>query len=158
MKFSLKKVKIWIKRYGPWEICGTTFALAGWYFASRVSDNNTIIWYVAAWSENIWYYWYFLRREKRDHHTLFNQKPSTLQLAKWLISEFWPWELLDSLIVRPLTMGMGSKYLGWLWLVLGKWAADIVFYTFTTILFWQKTRRNVDVRLQSLSAKISGKW
>ena len=158
MKFSFDKIKIWIKRYGPWEIFGTTFALAGWFIASRLTDNNAIIGYVGAWSENIGYYWYFLWREKRDQRVLFNKKASTRQLAKWLISEFWPWEILDSLVVRPLTMGTGAKYLGWLWLVLWKWAADIVFYTCTTILFWQKTRRNVDVRLQALSAKISGKW
>jgi hypothetical protein len=79
------------------------------------------------------------------------------QLAKWLIREFGPGELLDSLIVRPFTMWTWAKYLWGLWLVLWKWAADIVFYTCTTILFWQKTRRNVDVRLQELSAKINKK-
>ncbi len=158
MKLSIYSIKQRIKRYWPWEIFGTTFALAWWFIASRLTDNNAIIGYVGAWSENIGYYWYFLWREKRDQQILFNKKASMRQLAKWLISEFWPWELLDSLVVRPLTMGTGAKYLGWLWLLLWKWAADIVFYTCTTILFWQKTRRNVDVRLQALSAKISGKW
>lgn len=155
MKFSITNIKIWIKRYWPGEFFGTTFALTWWFIASRLTDNPAIIWYAGAWSENIWYYGYFLRKEKRDQRVLYNNNASIHQLAKWLLSEFGPWELLDSLIVRPFTMGTWAKYLGWVWLALWKWAADIIFYTTTTLLFRQKTKRNVDERLQALSAKIN---
>lgn len=157
MTLSIQWVKTRLKRYGPGEFFGTTFALTWGFIASRLTDNPAIIWYVGAWSENVGYYWYFLRREKRDQRILYNNKASIRQLAKWLVSEFGPGELLDSLVVRPFTMGTWAQYLWWLWLALWKWAADIIFYTTTTFLYRRKTRRNVDERLQALSAKINQK-
>ncbi len=156
MNSTYSKIKLWIKRYGPWEFRGTLGAMAWGYIASLLTQNNVAIWYAWAWWENVWYYGYFLWREKKDQRVLYNQKASMRTLGKNLLSEFGAWELLDSFVIRPFTMWRWAKIWDARWLLAGKLAADIIFYISATVLYYRKTKRNVDERLQVLSAKIYG--
>lgn len=155
MKLSIYSIKQRIQRYWPGEIFGTIFAVAWWYLASTFIDNSIIIWYAGAFSENIGYYWYFLRREKRDQRILYNKKASIRQLTVWLLSEFGPGEVLDTLIIRPLSMWLWSKRWWAFGLFVWKCVADSIFYIFATVLYYRRTKRNIDVLLHPLSEKIN---
>ena len=55
--------------------------------------------------------------------------PEMIRTWRSLLLEFGPSELLDTGLVRPLAMGIGTRLLGWgPGIVLGKLLADILFY------------------------------
>jgi hypothetical protein len=143
-----------IKRYGPWEIFATTGALLWGYIASRWTTNPAIIGYAGAWWENFLYYGYFLFKEYRDQQLFYNKKISLWTVFSGMISEFWPGELLDSFVMKPLLMWIWSERFGVIGFIIGKYTADVVYYSLATVLYNKKTERRIDTMMSQLENKI----
>ena len=154
MNTKYQKILLWIKRYWPWEFWWTLGAMIWWYSASLLGGNEVVIWYSGAWWENVGYYWYFLWKEYREQRYLYLKKVSFFSLCKGVMSEFGIPEILDSTLIRPLTMWTWSK-LWWIWwLLLWKFLADAIFYLPATILYYRKTKKSIDNNLMTLTKKI----
>ncbi len=109
-----KRIKIWIRRYGPAEIIAVFGALIG----------GTVI--------NI-----------LSHNALLTALGGTLsKLVRNLLLEFGPAEYLDSFVIRPFYMYIFPKIFNnlVLGLIIGKFAADITFYIPTIISFELKNK------------------
>ena len=91
--------------------------------------------FAAALSESVAFYTVLLLRDMvRDAYAAGARRTryGPREIAgTWrnLFVEFGRAELLDAAILRPLCMGLGSRYLGpWLGVVAGKVIADVAFY------------------------------
>ncbi len=112
---------VWFKRYGPSEIAGTIFAVGGLHGARLLGLSEITSAYVGAMGENLGFYSVMLMRELREHKLRD-------ALARMLV-EFGPAEVLDTLLLRPLVMGLGAHWLGDLpGALLGKLLGDVFFY------------------------------
>lgn len=129
------KVKEWLQRYIPSEIAAITTAYIGFFYVLHATGNHTAASLASAMSENIGFYGVMLFREcfialrtAKQSQTKLGFKP-ILAITTGLIVEFGPSELLDSLVVRPITIGLATLYFGSAWGVLiGKLAADVSFF------------------------------
>lgn len=108
----------WVKRYGAAEILGTVGVYAGFFLAEQFEHITWISAYAGAMGENVGFYGAVIFQRMRAKENL------------WLVlAEFGPAEILDSLILRPLTLFIGAESLGpGLGLLVGKLAGDFVFY------------------------------
>ena len=108
----------WVKRYGMAEILGTVGVYAGFFLAEQFEHITWISAYAGAMGENVGFYGAVIFQRMRAKENL------------WLVlAEFGPAEILDSLILRPLTLFIGAESLGpGLGLLVGKLAGDFVFY------------------------------
>lgn len=131
MSRTKKKLREWVRRYGPAEISGTITAVVCAFIAFRITDNEIITAYVGSVSESIGYYGVMIRQE---HKKDISGHP--WQTARNLFLEFGPSEVLDSFATRPLFMGLGIHFWGQGYgLIAGKLAADFVFYVPTIIIY-----------------------
>lgn len=108
----------WLKRYGPSEIFGTMGAYAGFFLTEHFAGIAWIDAYGGAMGENLGFYGVISYQRMKAKE-------------KWwhVFAEFGPAELLDSFIIRPLTLYMGVKFLGpVLGIFAGKITGDIIFY------------------------------
>jgi hypothetical protein len=129
------KLLEWLRRYGVAEIVGTCAALFGAWLVQRLGGNAVAAAYGGAFGENIGFYGTIVvrdfvaeRRGARAAGVVFGPA-GALRTAGELLLEFGPAELFDSLVVRPLAMGVGTRLLGWrLGVVAGKLVADVTFY------------------------------
>lgn len=144
-----------IKRYGIGEIFATWWALLWGYIITRWTDSSVAIGYAWARWENICYYWYFLYKEYRDQALFHGKKISIWTVFVGMISEFWPWEVLDSLIIKPFLMWWWSKTLWTLGFIVGKYLADSIYYTLATLLYHHKTKKRINESLYHLEKRIS---
>lgn len=136
------KMKEWLYRYSPAEIIGTATAYASFFLVQDATDSNIAAAYAGTMGENIGFYATMIVREMVDdiknarregRHYGFRNSMAT---AGKLITEFGPAETLDSLIIRPVAMGLGSRYLGReIGIAAGKIAADVSFYIPTVISY-----------------------
>jgi hypothetical protein len=140
------RVAEWVRRYAPLEILSTLTALAGAGIASLLTTNAVAIAYIGAWSENVGYYGYAFVREMawaERASTAANDELPPSHLARMfgalraLLWEFGVAEVLDSLLIRPLCMYAAVRLIGSLGpgIVLGKLAADAVFYAIAIIFY-----------------------
>ena len=128
----MSKMKRWLKRYWLAETIGTATALLSAIGIALIAGSPLAIAIVAPWGENLGYYGTMLVQEWRLEATRTNGKGlgSIARRIPGLTLEFGPAELIDSLLARPFLMYMGQQLTGstgW-GIVLGKVAADIVFY------------------------------
>jgi hypothetical protein len=133
------RVKDWIRRYGPAELVGIATALLGSWLLYATTRNEVAAAYGGALGENLGFYAVMVGREMRA------QRPhgpgAWARTAANLMIEFGPAEILDSGVIRPLAMGLGTHWLGRQWGVpLGKIAADITFYV-PVIAIYELRRR-----------------
>lgn len=140
------KLREWLKRYGVAECGGITCALLGSIIVRRVTGNAIAAAYGGAWGESLGYSAVIVGRDflsaSRAAHA--NRRPFGFRgaggVVAALIAEFGPAGLLDTLIVRPLAMGVGARLLGPHWgVIAGKLAADIFFYA-PTIFMYERTK------------------
>ena len=130
-----QKLLEWLRRYGPAEVMGTLTALVGSFAAFRWTGSEVAAAYGGALGENVGFYGTMLLREfrldarsARAAGTRYGARAAAVTGAKLLL-EFGPAELLDSLIVRPLTMGLATRWLGRAaGVIAGKLVADVTFY------------------------------
>lgn len=144
------KVKIleWIKRYGPAEICGLIGALIGGIFCQWIFRNSVISALGGTWGENIGYYGAIIIRDldyQRKLHGII-ELTSILKIIRNNIIEFGPAEYLDSFLIRPFMMFIFPKFTNnmMMGLILGKLAADMIFYIPTIISYEIRKRLLMD--------------
>lgn len=136
MKTQLKqKIIALLWRYIPAEVCAIVAAYLGFFVISHWDTSPVVTAYASSIGESIGYYFIIITRELlhgRKTIIASNQSPLKFFLVKLLhiLLEFGPAELLDSLVFRPLFMGIGIHYMGpGLGIVAGKLMSDVFFYT-----------------------------
>ena len=133
------KIKKWINRYLPAEISGAIGAVFGGIIVNTVFHNPVLTALGGTWGENVGYYSVIIYRDIRRSKEKNREVNSyvLLKIFRNLIFEFGPGEFLDSFIVRPLSMYIFPKILNNLFigLIVGKFAADFVFYIPTIISY-----------------------
>jgi hypothetical protein len=133
------KLREWVRRYLPAEICGIAGLIAGATIARTFTHNPIVTSYAGTWGEEICFYGYNILREVR--HNRRSKKRSNWRVA-WitvrnLVIEFGPAGVADSLVVRPGLMflaqaGMNNFFWG---VLVGKVLADTIFYGSATIMY-----------------------
>lgn len=143
------KLREWLKRYIPAETLGTIGALAAAWI-TFAHTHSYIVATGAGWvGEGIGFYGYFIVTELLNSTETHKQyrlaKRISLAIASAganLIVEFAPAEVLDNFIIRPFLMFLVPHYIhpypvGFL---IGKFAADIVFYCFAVVGYEARKR------------------
>jgi hypothetical protein len=137
-----EKLREWLHRYIPSEIAAIATAYLGFWYVFTLSHNHTEASFASAMSENIGFYAVILFREfvKGRKNALLRSEPYTsgafMKTCLGLVAEFGPGELLDSFLVRPITIGLATHYLGMeLGVLVGKLAADVSFFVPTILIY-----------------------
>jgi hypothetical protein len=123
----------WLKRYLPAEAVSLVAAMLVATAAAMLSgDNAAIIAMAGAGAETTSYYATMLLRERRA-----NPGQRLLRTLGNLAVEFGLAEALDSLLLRPTLMYVAGQTVSdpRLGVLIGKVAADIVFYIPTIVVF-----------------------
>lgn len=131
------KLREWLRRYIPAEILGTIGAVV----AATIVYSHSHSYLAAAgagWvGEGIGFFGYFITAElisnsKTYRHHRFIKRVALAAGASStnLLIEFAPAEVIDNLIIRPFAMYITPQYIHpyMLGFLVGKFAADIVFY------------------------------
>jgi hypothetical protein len=137
----------WLRRYLPAELLCTITALLGAWMAATFTGSPAASAVAGTWGENVGFYGMMLGREiaKRGWRAL----PA---IIRDLVLEFGLAEALDSLLLRPALMYTGlvlapNTVLG---VIMGKVAADVVFYV-PTIISYELLRRSTRQGIEELS-------
>ncbi len=149
----MKKIKNWIKRYGPAEIVCSIFAVLSASVIYSLTKNDILTALAGTWGENIGFYGVIgfrdVRASRKNHkengknYTIF----SFLKTIRAMIFEFGPAEILDTFFSRPLMMYMFPKITGNIQtgIFAGKIAADIIVYIPIIISYeiqqWHKNKK-----------------
>jgi hypothetical protein len=128
-----KKPAEWLKRYGPAELCAIAGAVSGGLLLHALTHNPLLTALGGTWGENLGYYSYIILSDLRRRQDKSMQGLG--RLARNMLVEFGPGEYIDSFFVRPAAMYIFPKLLGniALGLLVGKLAADVLFYIPTII-------------------------
>src|SRR5437879_8999783 len=112
------KLAEWVRRYGLAECAGVTCALLGSFMARRLTGNAVAAAYAGAWGETLGYSSVIVGRDflvgvrgARSAGRKFGVRTAS-GVATDLLSEFGPAGVLDTLLTRPLAMGLGVRLLG----------------------------------------------
>jgi hypothetical protein len=136
------KADEWLRRYLPAEIIATGTAITGAMIGHHASGSLAVAAIAGTIGENIGYYGYFGITETRRHYRGHGQYPpfrrlvlTAVKTVRDMMVEFGPAEFLDSFVFRPLFMYLGPQVVHSFafGILLGKVAADIIFYTFAII-------------------------
>ena len=125
------KAREWLWRYLPAEGVAIVGALIVGLLASRLGGTTAHIALAGTWGENAGYYGTMFATEYRRGRMVGWTKAGGVPRAVYnLLLEFSGAELLDSLLIRPAAMYAGVRLTGNVpvGLLLGKLAADLVFY------------------------------
>jgi hypothetical protein len=147
-------LQTWLRRYLPAEAVSLVAAmLAGTAAAMLSGTNPAIIALAGAWGETTSYYATMLLRERRANP----RQPVWRTLAN-LAVEFGVAELLDSLFLRPTLMYLAGQVVSdaRLGVLIGKLAADVVFYIPTITIF--ELRRHYVDREPCTARRRSAAW
>ena len=131
----------WLSRYAPAEISGTFGALTGAWIGFALSDSAAVAAVAGTWGENIGYYTVIILQDLFDpkirglRATIATVPRMVFTQSRNMLIEFGVAEALDSLLIRPSFMYFGARWFDSLWLgiLVGKLAADILFYLPTII-------------------------
>jgi ornithine decarboxylase len=125
----------WIHRYLPNELAGTACALAGAWLTHQLTGSLLAAAIVGTLAESAGFYGVAVARDLRAELARTPDRSArrtvaALRTAVGTAIEYGPAELVDTLAVRPALLYLapqltGSTWLGWL---VGKVAADVVFY------------------------------
>jgi len=137
----------WLRRYGPSEVIGICMALGGSWLLGAATGSSIVSAYGAALGEALGFYGSLIVREMIQEAYFAGARRAPYGVAEmvrtWrgLLLEFGPAELLDTGLIRPLAMGVGSNLLGWgPGIVAGKLVADVAFYL-PVIWIYERRRR-----------------
>src|SRR5258705_87493 len=132
---SRNRLGEWLRRYGPAEVVGLVTAVLGSSLTWAISANQILAAYGGSLGENIGFYGVIVGREMWTDRRACHRQGVSYGPRAWLRTalnlglEFGGAEVLDSLIIRPLAMGLGAQYLGRQWgVVAGKLVSDVAFY------------------------------
>lgn len=125
----------WLRRYGVAEVTGVCAALLAAWAADAAGAPLVVVAYAATAGENLGFYGTIVGRQVAIDRRLAAGEGERYSIAHlWrtafeLLIEFGPAELLDSVVIRPLAMGVGVGLLGRdTGVIAGKVAADVSFY------------------------------
>jgi len=137
----------WVSRYGLAECAGIACAFLGSLLVRRATGNSIAAAYGAAWGESIGYATVIVTRDFLTESRAAREKAETFSTRRasgvvgGLLAEFGPAALLDTLVTRPLAMGLGVRLLGLrLGVLAGKVAADTLFYVPVIFMYERRTR------------------
>ncbi|HEY2164017.1 MAG TPA: hypothetical protein VGH04_08510 [Gemmatimonadaceae bacterium] len=141
------KARNWLTRYGLAECAGITCALLASAIVRRLTSNPIAAAYAGAWGETLGYSALIAVRDAmadvrraRLARSEWGVRSMGRLLAAWGM-EFGPSGLLDTLLTRPACMGLGIRLLGPVrGLVLGKLAADVLFYIPVIFMYERRGR------------------
>lgn len=134
-----------VKRYGLPEAVGTATTYLGYKVVDHLADSPVLSAYAAVMCENFGFYGTMaIQQITADaREAMRDEKPYGVkelqQTVRDLLKEFVGSEFLDTLIVRPLTIGVGEKLLGNSGIVIGKWLADAIFFVVS-----HETRKKIE--------------
>jgi ornithine decarboxylase len=138
-----RHARIWARRYLPAELIGLVAALAAALAAFRLTGSGAAAAFAGTAGEAVGYYATIAVRDLRRHRAGGAARWQALvRTGRDAAIEFGPAEIVDSLVVRPGLMFAGPLLTGSLIVgtLLGKVAADIVFYTFAIGGYELRTR------------------
>ena len=142
------KLSQWVRRYGLAEVVGIVGALVASAVVRRATGNAIAAAYGAAWGETVGYTAVIVAQDLLAESRASRQKHRMLgwrdlgELATGLLSEFGPAGLLDTLLVRPATMALGTRLVGpHAGVIAGKLAADVLFYIPVIYMYERRKRR-----------------
>jgi hypothetical protein len=137
----------WRRRYGIAELVGTAALVLATLGIQRATGSIILAALAGSLAEAGWFYAVLLVRESRQERQDarvggFEQRPLR-ELGRDLLLEFGAAERVDGLLLRPLCLGLGLKLVGgWFGVLLGKLAADVLFYGPVLALFhWRGGRK-----------------
>jgi hypothetical protein len=135
-----QKLREWLGRYGLAECVGVACALLASFIARRVSGNAVAAAYAGAWGETVGYAGTIVVRDFLAETRTRGRKSS--RIVADLAAEFGPSGILDTMLVRPLAMGLGAKWFGSpRGLIVGKLAADVLFYIPVVFMYERRKAR-----------------
>lgn len=125
----------WLRRYGPSEVLATVAAVGAAAGLHEVTGSVAAAAYAGSLAETVVFYGVmFLRQSIREAHQAgvkgrgFGSR-DLLPVARNMMLEFGAAEVLDTLAMRPLLMGLGLEFIGGnLGALAGKLGADLIFY------------------------------
>jgi hypothetical protein len=128
------RLQEWLLRYAPAEVFALIGALGGAFAVSHLG-YPAVTAYAAAIGEGVLFYSAIMIRDLRSNRQRGLARRPLSHTLRNLSLEFGPAEVLDSLVVRPLAMYVGPILVGSLTagVILGKIAADVVFYTLAIV-------------------------
>jgi FHA domain len=136
----------WRRRYGLAELAGTAALVVVTLAVRRMTASIVVAALAGSLAEACWFYAVLLvreyRLERRDAQVGGFERRSLGDLGRDLLLEFGAAERLDGLLLRPLCLGLGLRLVGgWLGVLLGKLAADLLFYgPVLALLHWRGGR------------------
>ena len=144
----MQRIKEWSWRYLPAEIFGTLGAVLGMGTVFSYAQNGVLAAYAGVIGENIGFYGYMAISDFRRKKAEFGRSGKKFGLIEFrkvisgLFLEFGFSEVLDSLLVRPVCLFWFSKWMPEysLGVIIGKIAADIVFYGPTIFAYEMKKK------------------
>jgi hypothetical protein len=122
------RARVWLHRYLPAEIIGSSAALTAAVLASGGGLERAVV--AAAWAEAIAFYAFVTARELRRLRAE-QRGPNVVLLAlRDVVAEFGVAEAADTIILRPLLMYAFADALGGLLVgvIAGKLVSDLIFY------------------------------
>lgn len=142
------KLRQWLRRYGVAECVGIGGALLGSFIVRHATHSAIAAAYGAAWGETIGYTAVIIIQDFLAESRAARSQRRELGLrglrdmAADLLAEFGPAGLLDTLIVRPITMAVGTRLFGpHLGVIAGKLAADLLFYVPVIYMYERRKHR-----------------
>lgn len=144
------RVAGWVRRYGPAEVVAVFTAVGGYHAGLALGGGEVVAAYAGAIGENAGFYGVMLGREirqaAREAHAAgrsFGAR-AVLRTIGLLGVEFGVAEAFDSLLLRPLCMALGVRWLGaGVGVIVGKLAADVTFYV-PAVLFYELRRKYLE--------------
>jgi hypothetical protein len=142
------KVTDWLRRYGLAECVGLTCALVASFVVRRLSRSDIAAAYGAAWGESIGYSSVIILRDYLAAMRAAHSAGRSVNVrdaggvATGLLTEFGPSAVLDTLVIRPLAMGVGMRLVGpQRGVIAGKIGADILFYIPVIFIYERRKRK-----------------
>jgi hypothetical protein len=120
----------WFRRYAPAELGAIVGAVLAATAVDRFGSAAATA-YAGAIGETIVFYGVLFVRDLSAQRAGRSPARAVGRTVRDLALECGPAELLDTFVARPLAMYLATQAVGsaWLGVVLGKIAADVVFYT-----------------------------
>jgi len=144
------RVAGWVRRYGPAEVVAVLTAVGGYHAGLAMGGGEVIAAYAGAIGENAGFYGVMLGREIRQaaRQARAGGRPfgprAVARTIGLLGVEFGVAEAFDSLLLRPLCMAIGVRWLGTgAGVIVGKLAADVTFYA-PAIVFYELRRKYLE--------------
>jgi hypothetical protein len=135
-----RRTRRWLRRYLPAEAAGTSAALVAAAVAARGGIESAVV--AAAWAEALGFYLFVTVRELRRRGGARSPR-HVAGAVRDVVTEFGAAEAVDTLFARPLLMYAFAAALGGVLagVVVGKLAADVVFYALAIPAYELRERR-----------------